>query len=59
MIITTGRALVVTVRRKYTPAELAASSIEELPTTFGGLKVQVTDPKPHTPVASSIEGATK
>jgi len=42
--ITTERALVVTVRRKYTPAELAASKIEELPTSFGGLKVQVTDP---------------
>ncbi len=42
--ITDERALVVTVRRKYTPAELAASRIEELPTSFSGLKVQVTEP---------------
>jgi V8-like Glu-specific endopeptidase len=42
--ITRDRALVVTVRRKKSPAELSEAGIEELPTTFGGLKVQVSDP---------------
>ena len=42
--ITQERALVVTVREKKSVAELNAAKIEELPTTFEGLKVQVTEP---------------
>ena len=42
--ITKERALVVTVRAKKSVADLKAAGIEELPTTFGGMKVQVTDP---------------
>jgi len=42
--ITPERALVVTVREKKSVADLQAAGIEELPATFGGLKVQVTDP---------------
>jgi len=42
--ITNERALVVTVRHKKSVAELNASKMEELPATFGGLKVQVTGP---------------
>lgn len=42
--ITTERALVVTVREKKPVAELNAIKIDELPTSFRGLKVQVTDP---------------
>src|SRR5262249_23975093 len=42
--ITKERALVVTVRQKKSVAELNAAKMEELPPTFGGLKVQVTGP---------------
>ena len=42
--ITTERALVVTVRRKQHVADLKKAQIEELPTSFGGLRVQVSDP---------------
>jgi V8-like Glu-specific endopeptidase len=42
--ITKERALVVTVRQKKSVAELNAARMEELPTTFGGLKVQVSGP---------------
>jgi V8-like Glu-specific endopeptidase len=42
--ITQERALVVTVRAKKSVADLVVAGIEELPTTFGGIKVQVTDP---------------
>lgn len=42
--ITTERALVVVVRRKKHIADLKKEQIEELPTTFGGLRVQVSDP---------------
>jgi V8-like Glu-specific endopeptidase len=42
--ITPERALVVTVRAKKSVADLKAAGIEELPATFGGMKVQVTDP---------------
>src|SRR5207248_659307 len=42
--ITDERALVVTVRQKKSVAELNAAKMEELPATFGGLKVQVTGP---------------
>ncbi len=42
--ITPDRALVVTVRAKKSVADLKAAGIEELPPSFGGLKVQVTDP---------------
>jgi V8-like Glu-specific endopeptidase len=42
--ITRERALVVTVRAKRSVAELAAGGIDELPPSFGGLKIQVTDP---------------
>jgi V8-like Glu-specific endopeptidase len=42
--ITQERALVVTVREKKSLADLKAAGIEELPASFGGLRVQVTDP---------------
>jgi V8-like Glu-specific endopeptidase len=42
--ITQERALVVTVRAKKSVADLKTAGIEELPGSFGGLKVQVTDP---------------
>ncbi len=42
--ITQERALVVTVRAKISVADLNAAGMEELPATFGGMKVQVTDP---------------
>jgi V8-like Glu-specific endopeptidase len=42
--ITQERALVVTVRRKKSVADLKNSGAEELPTSFGGLRVQVSDP---------------
>jgi hypothetical protein len=42
--ITTERAIVVTVREKKSIAALDAEQIEELPATFGGLRVQVSDP---------------
>ena len=42
--ITQERALVGTVRRKKSVADLKNSGAEELPTSFGGLRVQVSDP---------------
>ena len=42
--ITSERALVVTVRKKKSVAELKNAQLEELPTSFGDLKVQVSDP---------------
>ena len=42
--ITQERALVVTVRSKKSVADLKEAGVEELPRTFGGLKVQVTEP---------------
>ena len=45
--ITDERALVVTVRRKLTPAELQAAGRELLPETFQGLPVEVTGPTPE------------
>jgi V8-like Glu-specific endopeptidase len=42
--ITQERALVVTVRAKKSVADLKTAGMEELPTTFRGLRVQVTDP---------------
>ena len=45
--ITDERALVVSVRRKLTPAELHAAGRELLPETFQGLPVEVTGPLPE------------
>ncbi len=45
--ITDERALVVSVRRKLTPAELHAAGREPLPETFQGLPVEVTGPLPE------------
>jgi V8-like Glu-specific endopeptidase len=42
--ITRDRALVVTVRRKQTPAALREARIDPLPETFRGLPVEVTNP---------------
>lgn len=42
--ITSERALVVTVRQKMSNADLRATGVEELPASYGGLKVQVSDP---------------
>ena len=42
--ITSERALVVTVRKKMSNADLRVAGVEELPASYGGLKVQVSDP---------------
>jgi V8-like Glu-specific endopeptidase len=42
--ITNERALVVTVREKKSASDLKEAGIEELPVSFGGLPVQVSDP---------------
>ena len=42
--MTDRRAIVVTVRRRRTPAELRADRVTELPTSFMGYPVQVTSP---------------
>ena len=58
--ITNERALVVTVRQKKSIAELNAAKMEELPTTFGGLKVQVTGPTiPELILAEKGSAATE
>ena len=56
--ITKDRAIVVTVRRRHSPAALKEASIDPLPLTFQGLPVEVTNPTIRELIMATQKPAT-